>query len=408
MNDMPVSNRFAKLLSSHSVAKSDQIEPYLFKAQEVQSSDNITACLYFNDAWISLLPDFIERWGGPVSAIYEASDAKAISRSSLVDRLEALRSDHPEIRRWVDFHAVYNPHGSSIMANRTRERLISRPVASNHQLNLARFFARTDLVWLAADARILPSLRLRMYLASDAHLRETLVDEAHAVVVPTFAATSAVGAADSNHIMQIIQDMGASPGDGVDETTFEPVAERYVAGHIARMPGEHSSWPTSFRQLIGQSSELDVSTEGSIESEKVSTWRLYDRHWDADRGPTDLARLARPRASSIGDEEPDTGREIVTMYEVDQYEQHYSPSIVVGRDRQPWCNERFDYIRAACTHQMYLQGAKLLVLRGHWAFTLEPPTLSGSPHRNEAEKLKVSTACVRGCSSMDASSSNTR
>jgi hypothetical protein len=149
---------------------------------------------------------------------------------------------------------------------------------------------------------------------------------------------------------------------------------------------------------------------------------LYDRHWDAGKGPTRYntwkkARSSTPTASATIDDEAgmseeeaeadtDAPAETVTsnepdaefggFYEVTGYDLHYNPSLVVGKDRQPWCTERFEYNRAVCSYQMYLQGARMWVLPDEWAFTLEAVEKGGGNKRNEAEKLKVG-----GVSSLD-------
>ena len=151
------------------------------------SAADTTACLYSNEAWLSTLSAFANAWRGPISLVFETSHSRTSPlRADLASEIAALRANDAIVREYVDFHIVGAPVSLSERSlNKTRERLIFRPVAHNYHLNLARFFAPTDTVFLVGDARITPSVGLRTRLGTAA-VRNLILTRGDAVVVPTF------------------------------------------------------------------------------------------------------------------------------------------------------------------------------------------------------------------------------
>lgn len=380
----------------------DQIEPFFFQAESPGQGGNVTACLYFNDAWVSQLPEFMDRWRGPVSIVYELAENKSSTeRTALISRLDALRTQYPLIRAYADIHAVYNSPQSDIQARRLRERLILRPVASNLQLNLARFFAKTDMVWLVSDARVLPAPNLRQKLNALEEVRSYTMDFADGVIVPMFGATRhKTGNSTALPLLAGVKDsIGIdAQQDGVAQQEFEQLSKAYISAHYASIPLAKADWPINKTNLVGLASSHPPASvlPEYLQGSESPIFALFDRRWEAGKGPTSFANWRS--SHSPAEEEADASakdKSTVSVkpgfYQVTDYDLNYAPSLVIGRDRQPWCTERFEYNRAACIYQMYLQGAKKWVLPDAWAYTLEETNKHAPKERkNDAEKMKSS------------------
>lgn len=379
----------------------EQIEPFVFHAESSGQGGDITACLYYNDAWISQLPDFLERWKGPVSIVYElAEDKTSIERASLIKRLQELREQYPLIRAYADIHVMYNSPQTDLQARRLRERLILRPVGSNLQLNLARFFAKTDMVWLVSDARILPAPSLRERLNEVQEVRSYTMDFADGIIVPLFGATRSAGSEHATLplLAEIRQSLGGErQEDGVTKEAFEKLSKAYVAAHFDSVFIAKQDWPVNKSTLLGLASEHPPAAMLPEHSNDMQgpLFTLFDRRWEAGKGPTSFGKWKETKYTphkegqhTIKKESDDTSDDS-GFYQVVDYDLHYAPSLVIGRDRQPWCTERFEYNRAACIYQMYLQGAKKWVLPDSWAYTVEETNKHAPKERkNDADKLR--------------------
>lgn len=376
--------RFSKLSTKTDHAWHDQVEPFVFRATQASPTDTITACLYYNDAWVQLLPDFMNRWQGPVSLVYEVLGTKnATSRETLLRRLAAMREEHPLIRQHVDIHVVHTPQASEFQHARARERLITRPIGTIFHLNMARFFARTDLVWLVSDARVLPAIELGAQLQASAKVRDLALERMDAIVVPVFGAhRKGITPRALSDLAQTREDIGLVKRlDGVAEEEFEELSAGHISAYHNSLPSDASDWPATRDELLA-----------AVGGDRFG---LYDRHWDAGKGPTDFQAWRNASARSIPAGEgnsPDVLQMDAAFYRITGYDLHYSPSLVVGKSQQPWCTERFEYSRAVCSYQMYLQGAKLWVLSSQWAYTLESIDKGDKPQKNEADRLKSAIA----------------
>ena len=361
--------------------------------------NKVTACLYFNDAWISLLPEFVDRWQGPISVVYEAVESKSSeAREKLVGRLEALRASNALIRSFVDFHIAYQPQFSQLQYNRTRERLIVRPIGTNFHLNLARFFARTEMIWLVSDARMLPSAGLRQKLDESEAVRGLVLDQADAIVIPLFGAfrKKYAGENGSPHLMAVREELGLNlDGDGVGANEFERLAAAYTSNHHNSLPFPIKDWPRDMRTLAiaALSSPYPRGADG-LDENSGPHFAMYDRSWENGKGPTNFERWSKAfrhmdANKAVVSDTTNIPHAQSTFYQVMEYDLHYSPSMVIGKDRQPWCTERFEFNRAVCTYQMYLQGAKMWVMPNEWAYTLESIEKGEKEPKNEADRLKV-------------------
>lgn len=392
--------RFSKMFSKLDPLVKEQIEPFLFQAEAWDEAGDVTACLYFNDAWISELPAFMERWQGPVSLVYESEGNKTSpERNVLVAQLQDLRKQYPLIRKYVDIHAVYNSPQSELQARRMRERFILRPVASNFQLNLARFFAKTDMVWLVADARILPATGLRQRLNELREVRTYTMDYADAVIVPIFGATRAKIA--NSTVLPLLTGVREGIGlaarqDGVAKVDFQRLSQAYVSAYYDSIPLHPSDWPTDKASLLDLASDHPSASTLPEYLQQLDSpvFTLFDRRWEAGQGPTSFtkwkqAQYSPAEAKHAASKAQANTRSDSGFYQVTAYDVNYAPSLVISRERQPWCTEKFEYNRAACIYQMYLQGAKKWVLPDSWAYTLEQTDKHAPKEpKNDAEKLK--------------------
>lgn len=367
-----------------------------------------------------MLPSFVHTWRGPVSLVFEATHSRLdeTSRAALLSRVASLRDSDPLIKQFVDVHVVGAPPSlSERTLNKIRERMIKAPVALNYQLNLARFFAQTDVVFLVGDARITPSGGLRRKLAGPS-IRELVLERGDAIVVPTFGfirdptgePTTLASLPDLRAELgftssDIVDDEAeltagsvvADPFAGVGADEFAPLAAEHLHTLVESLPLAQGDWPTRKQQLVSF-----VNTRvPSIESPTTARLALFDRRWDLNHGPsnwylwrksaTDPRLMEKPTSGgglSLGlDGAVGGGKEV---YRVVDYDLHYSPLVVVSKKGQPWCTERFDDVRAACVYQMYLAGAEMWVVPDEWAYTLEVLEKKAEGVKEDpAEKLKV-------------------
>ncbi|GAA5909358.1 hypothetical protein JCM8208_005716 [Rhodotorula glutinis] len=401
--------RFSKMHDKAHWDLHDEIVPFAFAATAEPDKDDVTACMYSNEAWLSTLPSFVRQWRGPVSLVFETTHSRldTAARTALLGTIAALRTADPLIEQFVDFHLVGAP---SSLADRTlaktRERMIYKPLARNYQVNLARFFAPTDIVFLAGDARVTPSSGLRRRL-TDRSLRDRVLSHGDAIVVPTFGFVRdpTGGPSPISSIAELRTELGITdefdPADsfnGVSAEEFEPLAAEHVHQLVETLPLAQDEWPARKQQLV----QLVNTRMPSSDNPTSAQLALFDRRWDVNHGPSNWY-LWRKSASDprLGDEATSGGGAGIgvdggvgggrDLYRVVDYDLHYSPLVVVSKKGQPWCTERFDDVRASCVYQMYLSGAEMWVVPDEWAYTLE--VLEKRPEgekEDPADKLKES------------------
>ena len=358
----------------------------------------MSACVYTNEAWLPELSEFVKRWGGPVSAVFESPYPRnSPERAAAVAAIAQLRSRDSLVRSLVDIHFVSTPASQAGLANRTRSRMITDPLATNFQANLARFFARTEMIWLVNDARILPSPGLRKKLGTTT-VRDLLVGRNDAVVVPVFAALRRT---DEGQVARGAPVVPLS----VPAPEFAAKAAAHRAALRSSLPIAVDKWPSRKATLVGLSSAHpppSVVGPGEV-SPTAPVFALFDRSWDPNRGPTNwpLWRkgAADPRLTDATEFGGGAGLGIEggvgggsEPFRVTDYDLHYQPLVVIARATQPWCTERFaDPNPAACVYQYYLAGSKMWVLPDEWAFTLEAFDAGAAvPSQPESDKLKAS------------------
>jgi hypothetical protein len=350
-------------------------------------------------------------WTGPISLIFESLHARNSSeRVAVLAKIADLRSKDVDVRSFVDVHFVSNPPAGELAANRSRQRLITNPIASNFHLNLARFFARTEMVWLVGDARMLPSPALRRKLTVPS-VKKLVMSMGDALVIPTFAPIrrkeDETGADQEE--FPTLQELRSSlnlpqvgTAQGVTEDEFEELSNAYISALQTNLPMPLDKWPKKKATLVGLSSSrppASVMPAGEMPP-TGPIFAMFDSAWDMNRGPTNWPLWRKGSVDPRLSEGPEVGGGAGlginggiggghVVYKVADYELHYAPSIVVSKDAQPWCTERFDYNKAACVYQMYLSGAELWVLPDEWVFTLEVIDGPEPPKLPDALALKV-------------------
>ncbi|KAH9811741.1 hypothetical protein DFH28DRAFT_980317 [Melampsora americana] len=349
--------RFAKMHSKLGSEFTSDISPFFFQSTDLVETTAITACLYTNSFWLAQLPDFLAEWPGPISLVVESTSS---DRQELILAIERLRVENPAIRALVDFHLVFNAV-SDIRRDHTLQRMLTVPLAKNAHLNLARFFSRTDLVWLVGDARVTPGAGLYQIL-----------DYGDAVVVPTFGI-------ERNRKASVV------PKEKIDTAT----AIEYLKSEISSLKLPRSEWPVSKEGLVSLADSEDPNK---------TPISLFDRSWQPKKGPTnwplwktlkgdELLQRSAQEGGGIGlGVEPGKVGGGDELYRVSNYELNYAPNVIMSREGQAWCTERFEVNKAACVYQMYLSGAELWVTPRGWAFTLERMHVEAK-ETNDAQRL---------------------
>ncbi|BGP25913.1 glycosyltransferase family 49 protein [Rhodotorula toruloides] len=402
--------RFSKMHEKVHWDLHDEIVPFAFHAASKPDPSGVTACMYTNAAWLQTLPAFVRAWQGPVSLVFEATHSRLDSdaRSRLLAVIAKLRDEDPLTKDLVDFHIVGAPLTLSERSlAKTRERMIKNPTARNYQLNLARFFAQTDTVFLVGDARVTPSGGLRDKLTMP-RAREILLERGDAIVVPTFGFIRDPTGQPNQlpDFAQLRAQLGiGSEGEaalddfsGVTADELDPLANEHIHTLFETLPLAPEEWPTRKQSLV----QLVNTRVPSVASPTTARLALFDKRWDLNHGPSNWylwrksptdPRLQEKPSSGGGlglgiDGSVGGGRE---PYRVVDYDLHYSPLVAISKKGQPWCTERFDDLRAACTYQMYLSGAEMWVLPDEWAYTVEVVERKPEGEKEDpAEKLKTS------------------
>ncbi|GJN90348.1 hypothetical protein Rhopal_003358-T1 [Rhodotorula paludigena] len=401
--------RFSKMHDKAHWDLHDEIVPFAFRASSKPEKDDVTACMYTNEAWLPMLSSFVRTWRGPVSLVFETAHSRldTASRASLVTKIAELRDSDPLIRQFVDFHIVGAPTSvSDRTLAKTRERMIRKPFARNYQLNLARFFAPTEVVFLVGDARITPSGGLRRRL-TEQKIRKLVLERGDAIVVPSFgfvrdptgSPTEIPTLPQLRTQLGIASEMDSSdPFAGVAADEFEPLAAEHLRAVHDSLPIAPEDWPTRKQQLV----QLVNTRVPSVDSPTSARLALFDRRWDLNHGPSNWYLWRKSATDPRLQEDPAQGGGLglgvagatgggKDVYRVVDYDLHYAPLVAVSKKGQPWCTERFDDVRASCVYQMYLSGAEMWVLPDEWTYTVEVlEKRSKADKEDPGDKLKNS------------------
>jgi len=250
------------------------------------------------------------------------------------------------------------------------------------------------MVLLVGDPRVIPSPGLRKRLQADI-INVLTLDRGDAVVVPTFAAIR--GENDPYPPLPI---------EGVSEADFKHIASTHIESLKSSLPMSIEHWPKKKATLVGLSSihpPPSVSAPGQP-TLTSPVFALFDRSWDPNRGPSNwpLWRKSHvdPRLAEGTEFGGGAGLGLAggiggghEPFKVTDYDLHYAPNVVISKEGQPWCTERFDSNKPACVYQMYLTGAEMWVLPDEWTFTLEAiEKVNRSITWNESDKLKSSVS----------------
>lgn len=371
--------RFDKLYSKSGPQFSENLIPLLFQATHQFPLNSITACLYSNQFWLDRLPSFVQVWDGPISLVLETLTN---DRIETIQRIERLRESDPSISHRVDVHLLSTPTSSTAQRFQNLERMLVEPIATNAQLNLARFFSPSDLVWLVGDARVIPSPELYRVLSSYEKLERRVLDYGDALIIPNFAL--------ARHDLPLDPPNLSSVNSGSD---LHSLAQEYIHRSFSSILLPVERWPRTTDELLSLTSER-IDDRNS--APKLIT--MWDPSWEPNQGPTNWTMWQRftatggisgrttseieteARRTTVGEErgKPAGGKN--ELYPIVDYDLTYAPNVIVSREGQPWCTERFEFNKAACIYQMYLTGTELWVMPAAWSLTVQEISTS-SGHR---------------------------
>lgn len=375
--DTSLSQRFDKLVERLSALHMD-IKPFAFRAVSPISSTGITACLFYSEAWLDQALDFAGRWNGPMSIVVEviASSSNWQDAADVYDRIASLRSKSHRLLHLADFHVVFRRTTTSASLRRALHRALAVPQATNLQLNLARFFALTDLVWLCGDPHILPSFDMHESLQVNEQLRELTMEYGDAVIIPIFGQMHRGSRLAMPNLEEVFGQIAINGSLTIDSRgIFAKVAQKYILQYYSAMPMTQAAWPVSKVGLL----PLIRSLDNAMTTVSQPVFHLSP-NYEANNDLSLLNSWLFARGA------PEEGLKPFTNYFAD-----FSPSLVIGKDRQPWCRERLEHNRAACVHQMYLSGARFWLLSDGWAYTTEDLDSSAKAEPpGENERLLVS------------------
>ena len=375
MPAFPSTQQSSKLFYPHHDLHNNT-QPFAFRALSRISHTSITACLFYNAAWLNSALDFAGRWNGPMSIVVEVigSPSSTDDVTSIINRIASMRAQSHRLRDLADFHILFKPASTNAALVRALRHTLATPQASNMQLNMARFSARTDMVWLVGDSRVLPSLDLHQTLQADEQLREMAMDYGDAVMIPVFG--QAYG--ESSILAPTFDDsvsantLNATLTPALRTSHLQSLVD-HIRGQKALAPVSQAAWPASKVDLLPF-----LADTGEFSSQNVHA--VFRLHPDGEKDGDILNAWKVMRNGPVSN-----------LHEITSYRPGFSPSVVIGRDRQPWCKERLEYSRAACTFQMHLSGARMWLLSDGWAYTTENlDAESGRAElRDVRERMKV-------------------
>ncbi|CAH7685604.1 hypothetical protein BY996DRAFT_825351 [Phakopsora pachyrhizi] len=368
LNLIPHNVRFSKLHSKSSQQFSGNTIPFLFKSTQSFDSNSITACMYTNIFWLERISDFVSKWEGPVSLVLESLEG---DRLKLIKMVEKLRSSDQNVRERVNFHLVSIPGMRRLNLEKKLYKMITEPIATNAQLNLARLLSQSEMIWLVGDSRILPSLNLYKKLMENQGLKTRVLAHGNAVVVPTFAFLRNQDAKFSNI------------GSGFSTDKMKDFAINYVKELFSSIPLSSVQWPQSSKGIIRL-----VEGDQEEQSLRKKFLVMHEKERGLGKGFTDWENWKKfTKTEDMSDKLGKKPTESEDMYVVKEYDFHYSPNVIISKEGQPWCTERFEFNKAACIYQMYLTGTELWVMPQAWSFTAERMTENFKP-QDEALKIK--------------------
>jgi len=365
LSSMTHTARFSKLHSKSSSHFSEQVTPLLFQGTYNFPEDAITACMYTNQFWLHKISDFVRSWDGPVSLVVEYFSKDQLG---VMSRIETLRETDSLVRQRVDFHLVQAPDGSPTQKLKNVDRMLAQPIATNAQLNVARFFSRSELVWLVGDARVQPSPGLYGVLSQQTSLRTRVLDYGNAIVIPNFALTRERQVYPKNFLWK-----------SVNENLTE-LAEHYMDASLSAIALPSHAWPKTREDLLRLTGP---SNSANPDARFVA---MYDQAWMPFEGPSNWTMWQH----SI--QKPDSTQDVLSemqdqMYPIISYDLNYAPNVIISRQGQPWCTERFEFNKAACVYQMYLSGTELWVLPEAWTLTVQQIPRNTSEEDPELKEL---------------------
>ncbi|RHZ76907.1 hypothetical protein Glove_187g99 [Diversispora epigaea] len=169
--------RFSKMHVYSPRTLTDRTYPYYFRANNVFKSDDITVTAFITQNRLDDLVRLANTWRGPISATLDIPSNLSIEDpgiSKIIKSLKLLYEKHSNLRNFVDIHLI--------TGSRIKEKKTKFPIPTNFHLNVARFFARTELIFYL-DHDTWPSLDLHTKIKNN--LRLLLNNDI--LIIPTFA-----------------------------------------------------------------------------------------------------------------------------------------------------------------------------------------------------------------------------
>ncbi|KNZ47535.1 hypothetical protein VP01_632g10 [Puccinia sorghi] len=350
LSSMPHTARFSKLHSKSGSHFSDQVTPLLFQGTCNFPEDAITACMYTNQFWLHKISDFVGSWDGPVSLVVESF---SMDQPGLMTRIETLRKTDSLVRERVDFHIVQAPDGS--------------PTQNLKNVD-PRFFSRSELVWLVGDARVLPSPGLYGVLSQQTSLRTRVLDYGNAIVIPNFALTRERQVYPRNFLWKSVNG------------NLTELAEHYMDTSLSAIALPSHEWPKTREEL------LRLTGPSNSPNPDARFVAMYDHAWMPFEGPSNwtMWQNSIQKPDSTHGDLPEMQDQ---MYPIISYDLNYAPNVIISRQGQPWCTERFEFNKAACVYQMYLSGTELWVLPEAWTLTVQQIPRNTSEEDPELKEL---------------------
>lgn len=272
------------------------VMPFFVKASEPFAEHAIAISTLIDPSRFKRLATLAKAYNGPLSV---ALHVRPEELDRQVAKLGQLVLSDPSIREKCDIHLVITPH----------------PRQLNLLRNVARFFARTDLV-IQLDADFLATTDIAGHV-DELGYRDRLLSGEVALVLPAF------------------------------EWAEDDPAEKMANGGVhsaAQSDPSLSDWPQNKEELLEHFGEKRLM--------------IFHHQWAVGHGATNYSRWKNA-------EEP---------YEITEaYHHSFEPYLVMRRDYDgsgmPYCDERlvgYGGNKAACVFEGHLSGVKLFVMPDDW------------------------------------------
>jgi glycosyltransferase-like protein LARGE len=270
-----------------------EVMAFFVKATKPPPEGSISIATLIDSSRFKRLATLVKAYNGHLSVALQLRPEEVERQIAKLGQL--IQSD-PNIRERCDIHLVITPH----------------PRQLNLLRNVARFFARTDLI-IQLDADFLATTDITAHV-EELGYRDRLLSGEIALVVPAF------------------------------EWSEEKPSESGGVHSIALSDPSLANWPESKEELLEQ-----------FQSKRL---QIFHHQWAVGHGATDFERW----------------QSTAQAYEItDNYHHSFEPYLIMRRDYDgtgmPYCDERlvgYGGNKAACVFEGHLSGVKLYVMPDDW------------------------------------------